>query len=125
LLDKTDAQGITRDIRRISQYIRFVGVINGKGKLMAYERRHGLKPLLDTKKTSNRFSDLAIETGMAAEFNKQLGMARFIWVERDKVQTISFAIGKNTVWVSIDKNVIRSEILRIIDNCLPIVKRFT
>jgi len=27
------------------------------------------------------------------------------------------------VWVSIDKKVIRSEMLRIIDSCLPIVKK--
>ena len=92
---------------------------------MAYERRSDLQPLLDTKKTSNRFSHLAIQTGMVAEFNKQLGTARFMWEERDKVQTISFALGKNTVWVSIDKNVVRSEVLRIIDSCLPIVKHFT
>jgi hypothetical protein len=123
-LDKTDAQEIAKDIRSLSQYVRFVAVINSKGKLIAYERRHDLKPLLDTKNTSNRFSHLAIQTGMVAEFNKQLGAARFIWEERDKVQTISFAVGKNTVWVSIDKNVIRSEVLRIIDSCLPIVKHF-
>jgi hypothetical protein len=48
-----------------------------------------------------------------------------MWEEREKVQTISFAVGKNTVWVSIDKKVIRSEVLRIIDNCLPIVKQFS
>jgi hypothetical protein len=124
-LNKTDAQEIAKDIRKISQYVRFVGVINSKGRLMAYERRSDLRPLLNTQKTSNRFSHLAIQTGMGAKFNKQLGAARFIWEERDKVQTISFAVGRNTVWVSIDKNVIRSEVLRIIDSCLPIVKRFT
>jgi len=124
-LNKTDAQEIARNIRQISQYIRFVGIINSKGGLIAYERRSGLQPLLDTKKTSNRFSHLAIQTGMVAEFNKQLGTARFMWEERDKVQTISFALGRNTVWVSIDKNVVRSEVLRIIDSCLPIVKHFT
>jgi hypothetical protein len=124
-MNKTGAQGIARNIRRISQYIRFVGIINSKGRLMAYDRRPDLKPLLNTQKTSNQFSHLAIQTGMLAEFNKQLGASRFMWEERDKVQTISFAVGKNTVWVSIDKNVIRSEVLRIIDSCLPIVKRFT
>ena len=124
-MNKTDAKGIVKNIRQISQYIRFVGIINSKGGLLAYERRHDLAPLLNPKKTSNRFSHLAIQTGMASEFNKQLGAARFIWEERDKVQTISFAVGKNTVWVSIDKNVVRSEVLRIIDNCLPVVKHFT
>ena len=124
-MNKADAQEIAKNIRQISQYIRFVGIINGKGGIMAYERRPDLQPLLDTKKTSNRFSHLAIQTGMVAEFNKQLGPTRFMWEERDKVQTISFALGRNTVWVSIDKNVIRSEVLRIIDSCLPIVKHFT
>jgi hypothetical protein len=123
-LNRTDAQGIAKNIRQISQYIRFVGIINSKGGLIVYERRPGLQPLLDTIKTSNQFSHLAIKTGMISEFNKQLGTARFMWEERGKVQTISFALGKNTVWVSIDKNVVRSEVLRIIDNCLPIVKRF-
>ncbi len=125
MLNKIDAKDIAKNISEISRYVRFVGVINSKGKLMAYQRRSDLKPLLNPQKTSNRFSHLAIQTGLASEFNKQLGPARFIWEERDKVQTISFAVGKNTVWVSIDKNVIRSEVLRIIDNCLPIVKRFT
>ena len=125
MLNKIDAQEIVRDIRQLSQYIRFVGIINNKGRLIAYERRPGLQPLLNPKKTSSRFSHLAIQTGMVTEFNKQLGTARFMWEERDKVQTISFALGKNTVWVSIDKNVVRSEVLRIIDNCLPIVKHYS
>ena len=124
-MNKTDAQEIVKNIQHISRYIRFVGIINSKGGLIVYERRPGLQPLLDTKKTSNRFSHLATHTGMVAEFNKQLGKSRFMWEERDKVQTISFALGRNTVWVSIDKNVVRSEVLRIIDSCLPIVKHFT
>ena len=124
-MNKTDAQEIVKNIRQISQYIRFVGIINKKGKLIAYERRPGLEPLLNPKKTSSRFSHLAIQTGMMSEFNKQLGTARFIWEERDKVQTISFALEKNTVWVSINKNVVRSEVLRIIDTCLPIVNHYT
>ena len=35
----------------------------------------------------------------------------FVWEERKKVQTISFAIKKARVWISIDKKVIRSEML--------------
>ena len=48
-----------------------------------------------------------------------------MWEERKKVQTISFAIKKNRVWLSIDKKVVRTEIIRIIDACLPIVKLYT
>jgi hypothetical protein len=124
-LNKKDAQDIVREIRAISQYVRFAGVVDSKGKIVAHERRQGHAPLLNTKNTSDQFSHIAIKTRMASQFNKQLGDVQFMWEEREKVQAISFALGKNTVWVSIDKKVIRSEVLRIIDNCLPIVKQFS
>ncbi len=125
LLNKTDAQEIVKSIHSISNYVRFVAVINSKGNVIAYERRSGHKSLLDTRNTRNQFSHIAVKTGMSSQFDKQLGKVQFMWEEREKVQTISFSIKKNTVWMSIDKNVIRSEVLRIIDNCLPIVKQFT
>lgn len=124
-MNKKDAHDIVKAIREISQYVRFAGVIDSKGKIISYERRSGHEPLLNIKKTSDQFSHLAIKTRMASQFNKQLGDVQFMWEEREKVQTISFALGRNTVWVSIDKKVIRSEVLRIIDNCLPIVKHFS
>ncbi len=124
VLNKVDAQEIVERISIISRYVRFAGVINNRGGLLAYVRRSDLKPMLNTKSTRNRFAHLATQRGMAAQFNKYLGNVKFVWEEREKVQTISFSFAKNTVWVSIDKNVVRSEVLRIIDSCLPIVKHY-
>ena len=123
-MNRAEAQEIAERISSISRYVRFAGIINSGGKIVAYVRRQGMKPLLGTKKTQNQFSHLATQRGMASQFNRQLGNVKFVWEERDKVQTIAFAVGKNTVWVSIDKNVVRSEMLRIIDNCLPIVRNY-
>jgi hypothetical protein len=124
-LNKKNAEDISNKIREISRYIRFVGVIDKNGKLSAYSRRPGLKPLLNIENTQHQFSHIAIKTGMEAQFDKQLGAVQFTWEEREKAQTISFAIDKNRAWLSIDKNVIRSEVLRIVDSCLPIVKRYS
>ncbi|MDE1765121.1 MAG: hypothetical protein KGI27_02480 [Thaumarchaeota archaeon] len=121
-MNRVEAREIAERISEISRYVRFAGIINGSGGLIAYVRRSDLKPMLNTRNTKNKFSHLATQSGMATQFNKQLGSVKFLWEEREKVQTISFAVGKNTVWISIDKNVVRSEVLRIIDNCLPIVK---
>lgn len=125
LLIKKDAIDITERIALISRYIRFVGLIDGHGKLIAYQRRSGLKPLLDSKNTLNQFSHVATKTGMEAKFDKQLGQVNFVWEEREKAQTISFGINKSRVWISIDKKVVRSEVLRIVDICLPIVKYYS
>jgi len=124
-LDKADYNLICDNIIGISPYIRFVGVIGERGELMSYKRRPDLEPLLDARNTQYQFSHIAIKTDLEGFFDEHLGEIEFAWEERKKVQTISFAIGKLRVWISIDKKVIRTEMLRIIDSCLPIVKKYS
>ena len=112
-------------ISKISPYIRFVGVISKSGQLLASHRREDLVPLLDQKNTQYQFAQIAIKTELEEQFDEHLGETEFIWEERTKVQTIAFSIAGKKIWLTIDRNVIRSEILRIIDSCLPIVKRYS
>ncbi|KAF6242281.1 hypothetical protein C6988_09205 [Nitrosopumilus sp. b1] len=122
---KKNYQEIGITIAKISPYIRFVGVIGQSGELLSYYRRENLKPMLNAKNTKFQFSHIAMKTDLESFFDKSLGEIEFVWEERKKVQTISFAIKKIRVWISIDKKVVRSEVLRIIDSCLPIVKLYT
>ena len=117
-----DFEKICGNIVAISPFIRFVGIIGESGELLAHRRRQDLEPLLDAKNTQYQFSHIAIKTDLEGFFDKNLGEIEFVWEERNKVQTISFAIKKLRVWISIDKKVLRTEMLRIIDSCLPIVK---
>lgn len=122
-MKKKDYEAVAEGISKISPYIRFVGIVGPRGDLKAYSRRAGLKPLLNAKSTQYQFSHIAIRTGLEGFFDRSLGPVEFVWEERRKVQTISFAIKKIRVWISIDKKVVRSEVLRIIDGCFPIVKK--
>jgi len=124
-LDQNDSNQVCNSIAAISPYIRFVGVIDERGGLIAHNRRDELDPLLDAKNTKYQFSHIAIKTDLESFFDESLGEIQFAWEEREKVQIISFAIGKLRIWISIDKKVIRSEILRIIDSCLPFVKKYS
>ena len=99
---------ICKHIVTISPFIRFVGVIGETGELLAHDRRQELIPLLDQKNTQYQFSHIAMKTDLEGFFDKNLGEVEFVWEERKKVQTISFAIKKSRVWVSIDKKAIRS-----------------
>jgi len=124
-LTENENYEITDLISKISPYIRFIGVINKTGELLSYYRREGLEPLLDQKNTQYQFAQIAIKTELEEQFDEQLGDTEFVWEERKKMQTISFAISSKRIWITIDKKVIRSEMLRIIDSCLPIVKRYS
>ena len=92
---------------------------------MANSRREDLEPLLDQKSTLYQFAQIAIKTELEEQFDAQLGETEFVWEERSKVQTLAFSVLENRIWITIDKNVIRTEVLRIIDACLPIVKRYS
>jgi hypothetical protein len=124
-LAKRNYQNICNSIAKISPYIRFVGVVGKSGELLSHYRRPKMKPLLNEKNTQYQFSHIAIKTDLEAFFDKSLGEIQFVWEERKKVQTISFAIKKVRVWISIDKKVVRTEVLRIIDACAPIVKIYS
>jgi len=121
-MSNNDFEKICGNITAISPFIRFVGVIGQSGELLAYRRRDDLEPLLDAKTTKYQFSHIAMKTDLEGFFDNNLGEIEFVWEERSKVQTISFAIKQVRVWISIDKKVLRTEVLRIIDSCLPIVK---
>jgi len=121
-MTNNDFEKICGNIVAISPFIRFVGVIGESGELLAHRRREDLEPLLDAKNTQYQFSHIAIKTDLEGFFDENLGETEFVWEERTKVQIISFAIKKVRVWISIDKKALRTEMLRIIDSCLPIVK---
>ena len=124
-MGKIEFGKICDEISSISPFIRFAAVVDESGELLAWKRRSDLEPLLDAKNTQYQFSHIAMKTDLEWFFDKNLGAIEFVWEERKKVQTISFAIEKLRVWISIDKKVIRSEMLRIIDSCLPIVKKYS
>ena len=91
---KKEYTKICDGITGISPYIRFVGIVGRGGELLAYKRRPDLKPLLNAKNTQYQFSHIAIKTDLEGFFDENLGEIEFVWEERKKVQTISFAIKK-------------------------------
>jgi hypothetical protein len=72
-----------------------------------------------------QFASIALNTNLEEAFDDKLGPVKFMWEERKKVQIVAFVIESLRVWISIDKKVVRAEILRIIDACLPIVKHYS
>ena len=124
-MSENDNSEICELISKISSYIRFVGIISRTGTLLAHFRREGLEPLLDQKNTQYQFAQIAIKNELEEQFDAQLGDVEFVWEERENVQTISFSIIDKKIWLTIDRKVVRSEMLRIIDSCLPIVKRYS
>ncbi len=92
-----DYDFICGEILKLDNEIRFVGIINGRGKLLAGGLRDGLKSLEDPKDDEMLFTEVALRARMRKEFDSQLGKVRFAMSVRDKVIIMSFPIGDDGI----------------------------
>jgi len=98
-----DYQELCEKIEKSVSNIRFAGVINNKGRLVAGGMIGSVKPLEDTKKDEMLFMELALRVRMRGEFNEELGPVKFSLSYRDKLIIMSFPIGNDVLLVTIDK----------------------
>lgn len=114
-----DYDSVCDHILKLDSAIRFVGVINGRGKLLAGGLREGLKSLEDPKDDEMLFTEVALRARMRKEFDSQLGKVRFAMSVRDKVIIMSFPINDDEIlYVSantgLDYNKIPEKILEML-----------
>ena len=100
-----DLNATCKNVLDLDDKIRFAGIINEKGKLVAGGLRSGLKSLEDPKDDEMLFMELALRVKMRQEFDKQLGTDKFSLSMREKVIVMSFPLGNSQVlYVSADRN---------------------
>ena len=99
-----DYQELCGKIEKTISNIRFAGVINNKGSLVAGGMIGSVKPLEDTKKDEMLFMELALRVRMRGEFNEELGTVRFSLSYRDNLIIMSFPMGNDVLLVTMDKS---------------------
>ncbi len=92
-------QEICESIKKLDSKIRFAGVINERGRLVAGGIKDGIEPLDSEKEDEMLFMELALRVKMRKEFDKQLGKVKFSMSLRDKALALSFPIGDDALYV--------------------------
>jgi len=85
------------DVQNIDPKIRFAGVINPRGRLVAGGMKEGIEPLEKPKDDEMLFMELALRVRMRKEFDKQLGQVKFSMSQREKALAMSFPVGVEDV----------------------------
>ncbi len=105
-------------VRELDARIRFVGLINANGRLVAGGMKEGIKSLEDPRDDEMMFMELVLRAKMRKEFDKVLGPVQFAMSYRDKIIIISFPVDGNVLMVSAEKEIdffkIPFKILKII-----------
>ncbi len=85
--------------------IRFAGLINPMGHLVAGGMKKGLKPLEDDADMRKLYMELILRVSTRQEFDKTLGVVNYSASRREKAVVLSFPIGNKVLLISANANV--------------------
>ena len=85
--------------------VRFAGLINSMGKLVAGGFKEGISPYEDEAERQKMFMELALRVSMRMEFDYTLGPVKYSASRREKVVMMSFPINNNVLMISANPSV--------------------
>ena len=85
--------------------IRFEGLINGMGRLVAGGFKKGVSPLEDDAERQKMYMELALRVSMRMEFDYSLGKVKYSASRREKSVMMSFPISNNVLLISAEPDV--------------------
>lgn len=80
--------------------IRFAGLINNMGRLVAGGFKEEIKPLEDDAERQKMYMELALRVSMRKEFDYSLGTVKYSASRREKIVMMSFPINNNVLLIS-------------------------
>lgn len=83
---------LCKNVFAIDPAIRFAGVINNMGKLVAGGMREGLLPLESVKDMNKLYIEMALRAAMRQEFDKEFGPTIYSFSEREKIKIATFPL---------------------------------
>ncbi len=98
-----DYENLCTLVQKIDSKIRFAGVINSKGRLVAGGMAPSKKRLGDRKRDEMLYMELALRVKMRSEFDDDLGKVKFSMSFREKLIVMSFPMKNDVLFVSLDK----------------------
>lgn len=94
-----DYTKICNQILQLENKIRFAGIINQRGRLVAGGMKENVKPLENEKDDEMIFMELALRVKMRKEFDRQLGPVNFALASRQRALAMSFIINEDILYV--------------------------
>lgn len=114
-----DYPAICKTILALDHKIRFAGVINERGRLVAGGMKENVEPLENEKDDEMIFMELALRVKMRKEFDKQLGRVNFALALRERALAISFLVNDDILYIvsepDADYGALPKKILKIIN----------
>jgi hypothetical protein len=103
---------LCKGVFAIDETVRFAGVIDRMGKLVAGGMRDGIKPLESVKDVDKVYVEFALRNAMRSELNAEFGRTLYTFSERERIKIATFPLeGDNLLLISLEKDSPHDKIL--------------
>jgi hypothetical protein len=120
MLDKDTLDQLCNPIFALDSTIRFAGIINKMGKLVAGGMKQGLESMENNEKSLELYMEFVLKNEMNKDFDPEFGRTVYSFSEREKIKLASFPLDDNYLLrVSIDKDGAHN---KIIERILELLK---
>lgn len=118
-MPESDLEKLCDRIFAADRSIRFAGVIDKMGTLVAGGMRKGIKPLEPREDRRKLYIEYALRNAMRSEFDQEYGKTIYAMSEREKIKIATFPYGDHLILISIEKKAqhdkIIGKILKLLD----------
>lgn len=115
----SDLEKLCDTIFAADRNIRFAGIIDKMGTLVAGGMRKGIKPLEPKENRRKLYIEYALRNAMRSEFDPEYGRAVYSMSERERIKIATFPYGENLILISIEKKAqhdkIIGKVLKLLD----------
>jgi predicted regulator of Ras-like GTPase activity (Roadblock/LC7/MglB family) len=117
-----DYQILCDKIFALHDDIRYAGVVDDSGLLIAGGMRKGIDSIVDQNNEELYLAHTALRKSMRQRFDVTMGKSRFAYVEREKISILTFYIDKNIILVTLEPNVDSHTAIDIAEDTLELLK---
>jgi hypothetical protein len=115
-----DYQKILDAIFALNDDIRYAGLIDEAGLLIAGGMRHGIDSIVDQPSEELYLTHTALRKSMRGRFDDTMGQARFVYVEREKLSLLTFYLDKKMFLVTLEQSLDSRIVMDIAEDILDI-----
>ncbi len=119
LLELTDKyEKLCDRIFDADEVIRFAGVIDKMGNLVAGGMRKGIESFEPKEDRRKLYIEFALRNAMRSDFDPEFGKVIYTLSEREKLKIASFPLKEHLVLISIEKDSNHDKVIRKVLNLL-------
>jgi hypothetical protein len=116
-----DLNKLCERVFALNDDIRYAGVIDSTGTLIAGGMRKGIDSIVSETDEEVFLTQTALRKSMRERFDVSMGRARFAYIEREKISILTFYMADKMLLVTLEPNVDSHTAIDIADDTLELL----